>query len=234
MANPNKNKTPNKASTSTIAKKYSKSTPRPKIRGGNIVDSYQTEVEEIIVHVFTRSDKPYASFVSPMKKKLEADPGISSSWNIHEWFSRRNNAQLDDNKAMTSHPNTDYLWDVAVTYKWLLEKDVGARTIGKNLADVFTEFSKDSDEIRGSQPYTFHKAITANPKPLNYYLLDEDVAKIMRMIYEGTAKELLMEDNDILGDFFGSAEKGKHFLAGMADEAWENLVDIDTDEEEEE
>ena len=73
MANPNKNKSPNKASTSTIAKKYSKSTPRPKIRGGNIVDSYQTKVEEIIVHVFTRSDKPYASFVSPMKKTLEAD-----------------------------------------------------------------------------------------------------------------------------------------------------------------
>jgi hypothetical protein len=234
MPNPNKNSAAKKApSTSTITKKYSKSTPCPKILGGNIVDSYQTKVEEIIVHVFTRLDKPFASFVSPMKKTCEADPGLASSWNIREWFSRRNTTKLDENITMTSPPNTDYLWDVAVTYKWLLEEDVDARAIGKNLAEVFSEFSKNSDEIRGSQPYTFHKATTANPKPLNYYLLDEDVVKIMRMVYEGTDKGLLMEDDGILGDFFGSTEQGRAFLAGMADEAWDNLINVDTNDEQE-
>jgi hypothetical protein len=86
---------------------------------------------------------------------------------------------------------------------------------------------------RGSQPYAFfHKAITANPKPLNYYLLNEDVAKVMHLIYEGTAKEILVEDDGILSDFFGSAEKGRLFLTGMTDEAWDNLVDMETEDQE--
>jgi hypothetical protein len=32
---------------------------------------------------------------------------------------------------MTSRPDTDYLWDIAKTYKWLLEEDVDTRAIGK-------------------------------------------------------------------------------------------------------
>jgi hypothetical protein len=88
--------------------------------------------------------------------------------------------------------------------------------------------AKNCDEIRGSQPYAFHKATTANPKPLNYYLLNEDVVKVMRLIYDGTAKEILMEDDGILSD----SEKGRLFLTGMTDEAWDNLVDVETKDQE--
>jgi hypothetical protein len=137
---------------------------------------------------------------------------------------------LDENVAMASHPDTDYHWNVAVTYKWLLEEDAEVNDIGKNLAEVFSEFSKNSNEIRGNQPYAFHKAITTNAKPLNYYLLNEDVAKVMRLIYDGTAKESLMEDDGILSDFFGSAENGRAFLTGMTEEAWDNLVDTESEE----
>ncbi|KAL3785539.1 hypothetical protein ACHAWO_013315 [Cyclotella atomus] len=54
----------------------------------------------------------------------------------------------------------------------------------------------------------------------------------MPLIYEGTAKEILTEDDGILSDFFGSAEKGRLFLTGMTDEAWDNLVDMETEDQE--
>jgi hypothetical protein len=86
------------------------------------------------------------------------------------------------------------LWNVAVTYKWLLEEDTDVSAIRKNIVEVFFEFSKNSDEIRGSQPYAFHKAITAIPKPLSYYLLNEVVAKVMRFSWKTMVSSVISLD----------------------------------------
>ena len=149
MAKPTSNS--NKKQSPT--KKYSKGMPRAKIQGGNIVDSYQTKVDEVVVHIFTRSDKPIASYTAPMKKLLESEPeNYSSSWLIHEWFSRRIGGTSNANVAMTSTANTDYPWQVAVSYKWLIDDGIptDARSIGKHIATAFTAFSKDSTEVQSA------------------------------------------------------------------------------------
>ena len=85
-------------------------------------------------------------------------------------------------------------------------------------------------QIRGSQPYVFHKSNMTNPKPLNHYLLNEDVAKVLRLIYEDSSKEELMNDEDIMQNFYGSAEVGSEYLGVVDDETWENLVEEMDDE----
>jgi hypothetical protein len=130
-------------------KNYSKGMPRAKIQGGNIVDSYQTKVEEVVVHIFTRSDKPIASYTSPMKKLFDMEPDTSSSWLIHGWFSRRIGGTGNANVAMTTTTNSDFPWQIAVSYKWLINEGTptDARSIGKHIANAFTAFTKDSTEV---------------------------------------------------------------------------------------
>ena len=145
MAKPTSNSSKKQSPT----KKYSRGMPRAKIHGGNIVDSYQTKVDEVVVHIFTRTDKPIASYTTPMKKLLEAQPEQSSAWLIHEWFSRRIGGANNANVAMTSATGSDYPWHIAVSYKWLFADDVptDARAIGKHIATAFTAFAKDSTEV---------------------------------------------------------------------------------------
>jgi len=45
-------------------------------------------------------------------------------------------------------------------------------------------------------------------KPLNHYLKDEDVAKVLRVIYSDSTKEALMADEGIMTAFYGKS-KGK-------------------------
>lgn len=107
-------------------------------------------MSEVVVHIFTRSDKPIASYTAPMKKLLEMEPDYSSSWQIHGWFSRRMGGVSNANVAMMSTNNSDYPWQIAVSYKWLIDAEVptDARSIGRNVANEFTAFSKDSTEVR--------------------------------------------------------------------------------------
>ena len=69
-----------------------------------------------------------------------------------------------------------------------------------------------------------------NPKPLNHYLLNEDVAKILCLIYKDSSKEELMNDEEIMQNFYGSAKVGSEHLGGVDDETWENLVEEMDDE----
>lgn len=84
---------------------------------------------------------------------------------------------------------------------------------------------KISLQIRGSQPYVFHKSNVANSKHLSHYLLNEDAAKVLRLIYGDSSKEDLMNDDDIMQDFYGSAKDGNAYLASLDDETWENFVE---------
>lgn len=71
----------------------------------------------------------------------------------------------------------------------------------------------------------------ANPKHLSHYLLNEDAAKVLRLIYADSSKDDLMADDDIMQDFYGSAKDGSAYLAGLDDETWENFAEEFDDDE---
>ena len=68
-------------------------------------------------------------------------------------------------------------------------------------------------------------AITSDPKPLNYYLRDQDTGKVLRTLYEDYTKGELMEDEDLMTTFFGGLKEGKEILEVFDEDDWEDLLD---------
>jgi hypothetical protein len=66
----------------------------------------------------------------------------------------------------------------------------------------------------------------ADPKPVRHWLLDRDMLIVMKMLYgwkgKTTVKDL-MEDSEILINFFGSEEEGQRFLSLYSEEQWQDL-----------
>ena len=83
------------------------------------------------------------------------------------------------------------------------------------------------------EKYTFKDYFSTEPEPLNHYLLDLDVAKVLKTLVcnkfsKYKTKEDILQEEEILQAFFGSAEAGKEYLLGMEEEDWDLLVDDGT------
>ena len=78
-------------------------------------------------------------------------------------------------------------------------------------------------------PFVFRKAHTNDPKPVNWDLLDEDAAVILRsvlkQVYSESNKCDLEEDEDIMIAFFGTLEHGQEVLGAHSEIDWENMWD---------
>ena len=72
-------------------------------------------------------------------------------------------------------------------------------------------------------PYVFRKAHTNDHKPVNWHLLDEDAAVILKQIYSESNKRDLEEDEDIMIAFFGTLEHGQEVLGAQSETDWENM-----------
>ena len=72
-------------------------------------------------------------------------------------------------------------------------------------------------------PFVFRKAHTNDPKPVNWHLLDEDAAVILKQIYSESNKRDLEEDEDIMIAFFGTLEHGQEVLGAQSETDWENM-----------
>ena len=147
-ANPS---SPSKASPSKRAKpvkSYSKSPIAPKLKTGNIIDVFLTKVEEVIVQVYTKHDKPEAAYTNPMKKAFEEKTDeLSDLWKIHGWFPRKNAAAAAKNVAMSVRAGSDYDWEVSVSLTFLLSEGDTPKSVGKNIAKHFSDFAKECKEV---------------------------------------------------------------------------------------
>lgn len=61
------------------------------------------------------------------------------------------------------------------------------------------------------------------PVPLNKYLLDDDCTYVLKRCYCNSSKNELMQDDEIMKNFFGSAKKGKEVLGEMSEGEWNNM-----------
>jgi hypothetical protein len=178
-----------------------------------------TEADGIFV---TWSSKPSgleSSYVVPFKNfylKQVAASELDKKWMIHGIYSRRDRKDLAANKVLPGGHNTSYGWDCFVT----AAQGATAKSIGKHITNALNDFTKEADEFKTQKhkpEYIFcgdvSEANSSGLKPLSHFLLDQDVAAVFKFVFEnGNEKDLMMDQDDILKSYFGSAEKGREML----------------------
>lgn len=179
-----------------------------------------TEADGIFV---TWSSKPSGlegSYVKPFKNyylKEVADLELDKKWKITGIYPRRDCTDPIANKVLLGNKNSSWPWDCFVT----AEEGATAKSIGKHITKVLTEVAAEAEEFKVQKykpKYAFCSDVTeaqpkAGLKPLSHFLLDENVAEVVKYVFEnGNEKDAVMNQDDLLKSFFGSAEKGREML----------------------
>lgn len=60
-------------------------------------------------------------------------------------------------------------------------------------------------------------------EPLNKYLLDDDCVYILKRCYSSSTKEEILQDEETVANFFGSAEKGQQLLSALSQTQWDAM-----------
>jgi hypothetical protein len=61
------------------------------------------------------------------------------------------------------------------------------------------------------------------PCPLNKFLLDDDCVYVLKRCYFNYSKDELIQDEEVMVNFFGSAEKGKEILINVSNAEWDSM-----------
>jgi len=210
-----------------------------KIRNMNI-DVVKTCVNGVYIAFCTRSWAPdEASYLFPMEKALNDEENggeLSKMWKHVFAFLPRRDRSIDDGlTAMKTKKGSKWDWKVVVLV--IDEEDTASITKAcRHVASCFTKFTRNKEHMDSPEKYTFRDYFgTIEPEPLNHYLLDLDVAKLLKafVCHKGSkykTKEDVLQDEEILQAFFGSADAGMQYLLGMEEEDWDLLVDDGTDD----
>jgi len=189
---------------------------------GNHVDSYATLVDPIVIVIATRMDKQEGAFILPMVNAFDEDveDKLKPLWNMFGFCPRRGpyDAEQGTCTEMPKAPGSQYTWEAIVTLK--LDDTTTAADMGRNIANHFTEFAKTASLYRKPMPFVFRKAHTADPKPVNHYLMDEDVVLLLRRLYSEASKADILADGDVVAGFFGTIFEAKKVLDAVNDEQW--------------
>lgn len=187
-------------------------------RWAHKVYTTSTEADGIFV-TWTSKPNGEASYVTPLKKlylRDGADLELDKKWKIHGIYSRRDRKDLAANKVLQGSHNASYGWDCFVT----AAEDGTAKSIGKHITKALNEFAQPAEEFKAQKhkpEYIFcgdvSEANSSGLKPLSHFLLDQDVAEVVKYVFEnGNEKDAVMNQDDLLKSFFGSAEKGREML----------------------
>ena len=188
----------------------------------NWVDSARTKVDDIVVSWVTKFNKNESMFIAPMIKAFhDSDGQTGKRWGVCAFMYRRNPLAEDgEDSYLPSRDGSDFGWDCIISER--CDETDRPSTLGQHIADEFTEFAVGVPDYRIHPTFTFRNDVTARPpKPLNYYLCDSDCVKLLKRFYANkNAREVVMENDDIMDSFFGSVELGRQMLEAVSDEAW--------------
>ena len=207
-----------------------------KIRNMNI-DVVKTRVNGVYIAFCTRSWAPdEACYLFPMEKALndtENGQELSKMWkHVLAFLPRRDRSRDDGVTAMKAKKGSKWDWKVVVLV--IDEEDTASITQAcRHVASCFTKFTRNKEHMDSPEKYTFKDYFSTEPEPLNHYLLDLDVVKVLKTLVcnkfsKYKTKEDILQEEEILQAFFGSAEAGKEYLLGMEEEDWDLLVDDGT------
>lgn len=191
-----------------------------------IIRSIQTLVPEIIVSYCSRvSDESIGAFIKPMTDKyaedVEAGGSAPHDFNVQYICSRR--AIGAGNVPKKVSMDQPYEWEALITI--IDEGSMTANAVGENLAEQFSAFKSEKYETQGFKFVSPNESDVGLPQgqPLNYYLLDWDCVVLLRNIYSETTKEDLMDNEEIMNQFFGSIDGGEAVLSNVSQMKWESI-----------
>ena len=117
-----------------------------------------------------------------------------------------------------------YDWECMVTIN--PEPDnVSAEDIGNTIAAKFSQFESEAFKRQRFELNMLTGPEKKEMNPVNYFLLDDDVLTLLRIVYSEATKEDLMADDDVMMQFFGSATYGRKFLGSLNELKWELVLD---------
>lgn len=184
------------------------------------IDTAQTKAKGIYVSWATKPNGLEAVYVAPIKNYFNMNASkndLVATWKIACIMHRRD-PSAEGNVKLSGSKGNDWPWDAFVTVG---EEGDSPEAVGEHIAETLSSFSK----IKGSgfnykQEFSFRRVASDGDdlKPLTYYLLDEHVVLIFKHMFASeNTKEKMMEEDEILEDFFGTAERGRDLLI---DEHW--------------
>ena len=185
---------------------------------------YVTSVKHLSVVVVTRGDVPQAPFMKPIVDAYESDQSntYATDWNVIFIGPRKGKPNgIGGWNTLPKGPNSKIPWDVFIMFRPTEASDW--KELGKNLANKLTTFSELSDKYHTKVPYLFRRVVTGPFQPLNKYLLDRDVMRLVKRSYSDSSIKEVIEDSDILERFFGSAKAGKQALQDVTEDEWKEM-----------
>lgn len=172
-----------------------------------------------------RPGRNQSGFTRPFQKQFQNDPEEQGDkMKISLIVPRRDNRNHDADEAMYARPDASYLWWSFVYVS--SDTSTNLTPLGEHYATCFTKIANESSEFRGD----FNKFVflrdetTVPPRPVNYYMRNEDTIKVLKMVYSNSLKQELQEDASVMEDFFGSLEEGSRILSAMTDDDY-NIID---------
>ena len=197
------------------------------------LDLVKTGVDGVYVGFCTKAWAPDESaYLFPMEKGLndtEDGGALAKEWKYVFSFLPRRDTTIDDGiTPMKSKKGSKWDWKAVLCL--IDEKDTSTAKAGRHIAHCFSKFTRNKDVMENPEKYTFNNCFHDNPQPLNHYLLDLDVAKVLKSLvcHEGseyTTKEDVLQDDEIMEAFFGTSEDGRAYLEDMEEEDWDFLLD---------
>ena len=213
-----------------ITNPYSSSSSTAKNKYINHIDTARTLVEDFFISTATKYNKKQA-FLYDFKKEFPKH----DDWMITTFMSLRDPSKPASNEYLYEE-GTDYTWTCIVCRS--MSEDDTAVSIGTHLAKVFSDYNVEQHASQKPQmgspfkfpptKFDFRNDLTSSPpKPLNYYLTDGDAVKLLKQMYaEDNKKSTVMEKDDLLVKYFGSAELGREMLQMMSDDDWNMQDDV--------
>lgn len=189
----------------------------PFTANGGVIETFETAVVDIVISVVSKrgSEPKQGAYLKPLVDAWRN--GDEEEWYVDAILPRRDGSL---NEPMKSQRDLPYNWECIVTLRG--SQDETPTEIGQKLAASFSSFS--SDEFK-KKSFVFIGDVSKEPPlPLSHYLLDRDVVMYLKKVYFGCKKDDIIEDIEILTDFFGSASVGKRVLSDISEAEWNETM----------
>lgn len=199
-------------------------TPIKKSKKGNLIDVVQTKVSILLLGFPTRSDVEQAPYMKPFTEAFETDESGKMGKQMRILSMPVLKGEKGPNgefMAKPKAPGSKIPWEAFVL--WKKNDNESAKDVGQMLADGLTAFVNDCPEYSSKIPFVLNSVSTANPQSLNTFLLDKDVAAVLKHVYKNCTKAQLAKDDNAMQAFFGSTAEGARVLHAMPDHVWLRL-----------
>ena len=72
-------------------------------------------------------------------------------------------------------------------------------------------------------PFVFQRAHTSDAKPLNHFIMDDVVMRLLKRGNPNASLKEILEDETELENYFGTADYGTKVLDTITEDNWDNM-----------